>query len=84
MKWLNDGSDGHMLYYAQSKNFQKGLMEITVDDASARKYTVKKLKKGKTYYFKVKSYTNVTNEATGETLKVYGKDSKVLKVKVRK
>ena len=42
------------------------------------KFTVKKLKKKRTYYFRVRAY-----KLNGKT-KVYGKWSKVKKVKVKK
>ena len=52
--------------------------------STAKKTTLKKLKKGRTYYVKVRAYKDVLNKATGETIQIYGKDSNVKKVKVRK
>lgn len=64
-----DGASKYEVWCALKKNFKKGLKKITVKKTKA---TVKKLKKGKTYYFKVRGI------ADG----VKGKFSAVKKIKL--
>ena len=75
IKWRkNKTSKGYQIQYATNKKYKKG-KKITT---SKTKYTIKKLKKKKTYYVRVRAYT-VNNGK-----KVYGKWSKVKKVKIKK
>ena len=69
------GAKGYQLQYALNKKFTKKKKSRLT---KKRKFTVKKLKKKKTYYFRVRAY-----KLNGEG-KVYGKWSKVKKVKVKK
>ena len=68
------GAKGYQIQYATNKKYKKG-KKITTRKT---KYTIKKLKKKKTYYVRVRAYT-VNNGK-----KVYGKWSKVKKVKIKK
>jgi hypothetical protein len=68
---------GYQVVYAASKNF-KGKKTVTIRNAAAVKTTIKSLKKGKTYYFKVRGYASIG----GKT--VYTKYSPVKKVKITK
>ena len=69
------GAKGYQLQYAMNKKFtKKKKSKLT----AKTKFTVKKLKKKKTYYFRVRAY-----KLNGKT-KVYGKWSKAKKVKVKK
>ena len=61
------GAKGYQITYATNSKFTK------------RTKTIKKLKKGKTYYVRVRAYKK---DSTGR--KVYGKYSKVMKVKITK
>ncbi len=82
--WQNtDGCTGYTIAYTTDKKFKKGIKRKTAK-AGTTKLTLKKLKKGKTYYFKVQPYTNVTNHATGEVTKVAGKWSKAKKLKIKR
>ena len=65
------GAKGYQLQYALSKKFKKKKSIQT----KKTKYTIKKLKKKKTYYIRVRAY-----KMNGKK-KVYGKWSKVKKVK---
>ncbi len=66
---------GYQLQYALNKKFtKKKKSKLT----KKRKFTVKKLKKKKTYYFRVRAY-----KLNGKK-KVYGKWSGVKKVKIKK
>ena len=66
---------GYQIQYANNKKFTKGKKKLSVSKSKAFRI-IKKLKK-KTYYFRVRTY-----KTTGGK-KVYGKWSKVAKVKVR-
>ena len=68
------GAKGYQLQYALSKKFKKK-KSIQIKKT---KYTIKKLKKKKTYYIRVRAY-----KMNGKK-KVYGKWSKVKKIKVKK
>ena len=71
-KWKKvKGAKGYQLQYALSKKFKKKKSIQT----KKTKYTIKKLKKKKTYYIRVRAY-----KMNGKK-KVYGKWSKVKKVK---
>lgn len=71
-KWKKvKGAKGYQLQYALNKKFKKKKSVQT----KKTKYTIKKLKKKKTYYIRVRAY-----KMNGKK-KVYGKWSKVKKVK---
>lgn len=67
-------ADGYQIWYSTSKKFSKASKK-TVKNNSV---TLKKLKKGKRYYVKVKAYTENLNG------KGYGKFSAIKKVKIKK
>ena len=69
------GAKGYQIQYAFNKKFTKKKKSRLT---KKRKFTVKKLKKKKTYYFRVRAYKLNGNK------KVYGKWSKVKKIKVKK
>ena len=69
------GAKGYQLQYALNKKFTK---KKKSKFTKKRKFTVKKLKKKKTYYFRVRAY-----KLNGKK-KVYGKWSGVKKVKIKK
>ena len=74
-KWKKvKGAKGYQLQYALNKKFKKKKSIQT----KKTKYIIKKLKKKKTYYIRVRAY-----KMNGKK-KVYGKWSKVKKVKVKK
>lgn len=66
---------GYQITYARNKKFTKGKKSIFT---KKRKYTIKKLKKNKTYYFKVRGYKG------SKKSRVYGKYSTIRKVKIKK
>ena len=72
------------MFCSTSKKFKKGLKKKAVNDPAKTKLTVKKLKKGKTYFFKIRPYTDIADSATGDASKVCGKWSNVKKVKIKK
>ena len=67
---------GYQLQYAQNRKFTKKKKTVTVGKNKLHKI-IKKVKKGKTYYVRVRAY----RKASGK--KVYGKWSKVKKIKIR-
>lgn len=69
------GADGYHLTYAADKNFQKAKNRTV----TKKTLTMNKLRKGETYYVKVRAYRL---DSAGE--RVYGKYSKMQKVKIKK
>lgn len=70
------GAAGYEMTYATNKKFTQNVKKVTFTGTSK---TVKSLKKGKTYYVKVRAYKlDSTNK------KVYGSFSKVKKVTIKK
>ncbi len=75
LKWKKlSGAIGYQVQYSTNKKFKKAKAKTT----TKTKYTLKKLKKKKTYYIRVRGY-KVENG-----VKVYGKWSNIKKVKVKK
>ena len=68
--------DGYQIAYATNKKFKKQ-KKVTVK-AKKTSITIKKLKKKKTYYFRVRAYIKVNGK------KQYGAWSKIKKVKITK
>ena len=73
-----DGVSGYQIQYATNKKFSKGKKSITLKSSKKNSYTTGKLKKGKTYYVKVRTYKKDGKK------KVYGKWSSVKKIKIKK
>ena len=70
------GIKGYEISYSTDKKFKKA---VTKKSTAKTSYTVSKLKKGKTYYVRIRAYKV---DSTGK--KVYGKYSSVKKIKVVK
>ena len=68
---------GFQIQYAQNKKFTKKKKSKMVGKWTSQK-TITKLKKGKTYYVRVRAYKKSSSK------KVYGKWSKVKKIKIKK
>lgn len=55
--WNGDSTvDGCQILYAKDKNFTKGCKYLTIDGKRNTSKIISKLTRGKTYYFKVRSY----------------------------
>ena len=65
---------GYQIQYSTNKNFKKGIKTIKVKKIKTTAVTVKKLKPGKKYYFRVRSYKTV--KTGGKTKILYGSWSK--------
>ncbi len=75
VKWKNVvGISGYQIQYATNKKYKKAKKTVT----QKKQYVIKKLRKKKTYYIRVRAYT-VYNGKT-----VYGRWSKVKRVKIKK
>ena len=70
------GAKGYEISYSTDKKFKKA---VTKKNTAKTSYTISKLKKGKTYYVRIRAYKI---DSTGK--KVYGKYLSVKKVKVSK
>ena len=75
---------GFYVQYSTDKKFKKGVKSKKIKDPKAKTVTVKNLKKGKTYYFRTCTYTEVKNRVSGEEKTVKGKWSAKKKVKIKK
>ena len=67
--------NGYQIVYANNKNFKKASTVMT----TKTNCTIKKLKKKKTYYIKVRAY-----KKTASGKKTFGAYSKVVKIKISK
>lgn len=68
---------GYEIQLATDKKFKKNKKKVNIKKPNASKKTIKKLKKNKKYYVRVRSYKIVNGK------KVYGKWSKVKSVKTK-
>lgn len=79
VKWKSvTGASGYEIQYALNKKFSKGKKTKVVKSAKKTSLTIKKLKKGKTYYVRIRSYALDGNK------KVYGAWSAKKKIKIKK
>lgn len=79
VSWYKVSSaSGYQLQYSAKKSFKK-CKTITIRKKSKTKYTIKKLKRGKTYYVRVRTYKNAN--VNGQQTVVTGAWSKARKVR---
>lgn len=79
VKWKkNTAGNGYQIQYSTSKKFAKGNKTKTISKNKTTSYTIKKLKKKKTYYVRIRTYKKVS----GKTC--YSEWSSVKKVKIKK
>ena len=78
LKWKKlKGISGYQIVTATNKKFTKNKKVTTVKSKKMTKATIKKLKRKKTYYVKMRGYITVNGT------KYYGSYSKVKKIKIR-
>lgn len=78
LTWKRDKKvTGYQIAYTYKKGFKKSVKYKWIKKNSTTSVTLKKLKKGKTLYVKVRSYKTVNNK------KIYGSYSTVKKVKIK-
>lgn len=64
LKWSkNRSASGYQIQYSKKSSF-KNKKTKTIKSSSKGKITLKKLKKGKTYYIRVRSYKTVAGKKT--------------------
>ena len=79
VKWKKDSqATGYQVLLSTNKKFKKNKKTVNISKAKTVKKTVKKLKKGKKYYVKIRAYKTIDKK------KVYGAWSSVRSVKVKK
>ena len=76
LSWKKITCTGYEIVYSTSSSFSSAT-KVDVAKNTTLKKTIKKLKKGKTYYFKVRTYKTVDGK------KVYGAYSSVVKAKIK-
>ena len=82
VKWkANTEASGYVIQYSMKKNFKKAKVK-TIKKADAKKVKIKKLK-SKKYFFRIATYTNVTDPVSGNDVVVMGKWSKPKKIKIK-
>lgn len=79
MNWKqNKTVTGYQIEYSISKNFSKAVKSKTVKNPKMTKATISKLKKGSTYYVRIRTYKSVGGK------KFYSAWSKVKQIKIKK
>lgn len=79
VKWKkNTKVSGYQVQYSMKKNFKSGKKNITIKKNKITSTVLKKLKKKKTYYVRVRTYKKLGNKT------YYSKWSNVKKVKIKK
>ena len=75
VKWKkNKAVNGYQIQYSTNKKFTSGSKTVTVNKNSTVSKTVKKLKKGKKYYVRIRTYNGKYYSAwsTPKSVKVKG------------
>ena len=79
-------ANGYELQYAETKrnlSYRADTFKaVTINGRNNLNKTISGLKKGKTYYFRIRCYVNYTNSVTGKTTKTWSQYSNVLSVKI--
>jgi hypothetical protein len=79
----NKSADGYQIRYSPDKNFEKSIKFVNINKSKMKK-TLTKLKAGKTWFVQIRTYKKIKNPTDGKTSTIYGKWSKVKKVKIKK
>lgn len=80
VRWKKDNrADGYQIQYSTHKKFKKQVVTKNIANRKTVSKTVPKLKKGKIYYVRVRSYKTI--KVNGKKQKLYGSFSNVKKSK---
>lgn len=80
VQWKKDaGATGYQVQYSTNKKFKKGVKTVTVKKKGMSAKTISRLKKGKTYYVRVRSYKSI--QTGRKTKALYGAWSATVKSK---
>lgn len=74
----NTKANGYQVQYSMKKNFKSGIKNITIRKNKTTSTVLKKLKKKKTYYVRIRTYKKIGNKT------YYSKWSNVKSVKIKK
>ena len=83
IKWKKTDCTRYKIQYSQDKNFKSSVGKATVAYGKTS-LKVKKLAKGKRYYFRIRAQLDHVSVVTGDTVKLNGVWSDVKSVKVHK
>ncbi len=76
--WKADkNASGYQIVYSLKKNFKNSKV-VTIKSNKTTKMVIKKLKKGRTYYVRIRAYK------TSKGRKIYGAYSKIIKTNIKK
>lgn len=80
VKWKKDArATGYQVQYSTDRKFKKGVKMVTIKKKGTASKTISKLKKGKAYYVRVRSYKSI--KVNGKAKLLYGAWSKAAKSK---
>lgn len=80
VKWKKDArATGYQVQYSTDRKFKKGVKTVTIKKKGTASKTISKLKKGKAYYVRVRSYKSIKDG--GKSKPLYGAWSKAVKSK---
>ncbi|WP_081667787.1 fibronectin type III domain-containing protein [Butyrivibrio sp. WCD2001] len=68
-KQTKSGIKGYEIQYSTDKQFKKDVKSVTVSKAKTTSKTIKKLKTGKKYYFRIRTYICQSLYSTSKSLK---------------
>ena len=82
LKWKKKSQiSGYEVWYGTSKNMKKGVKKIVIKKAKKTSTVCKKLKSGKKYFVKIRTYKTVKQK--NKSIKIVSKFSKVKPVKIK-
>ena len=80
VKWKKDArATGYQIQYSTDRKFKRGVEKAAIKKKGTASKTISKLKKGKAYYVRVRSYKSI--KASGKTKLLYGAWSRAVKSK---
>ena len=79
LKWKKQakGTKGYEIQYSTDKSFNKNVKSVTISKSKTTSRSIKKLKSGRKYYFRIRTYKKSGSE------KIYSNWSKTKSVRVR-